>query len=1088
MNSATEHQTCPNCGAAIPANAPQGVCPKCLMAAAAVSTEDGQTGGKRPEPPSLERLAAAFPQLEVIEFIGQGGMGAVYKARQKQLDRIVALKVLPPGIGGDPSFAERFTREAKALAKLLHPNIVALFEFGQADGIYYLLMEFVDGVSLGQLLRASRVSAREALAIVPQICDALQYAHDQGIVHRDIKPENILLDRRGRVKVADFGLAKLVDANAPLTPSLSPSDGARVAARPGEGKAPVLTGVGKIMGTPNYMAPEQVEHPGEVDHRADIYALGVVFYQMLTGELPGKRMEPPSRKVQIDVRLDEVVMRALEKDPGRRYSQASVLKTQVETIAATPGGSTRREEARTESGMPGERRSLPWAWAAVASAAVCCLTFLAAACLTFFVLPESFESTARIKTGHPPDRNFFQVESELIKSELILDPVIEDLKLKEAWGRKYNGGEKLKITQTLELLRPCIELSSVRSNGLIEIHVFRERPDEAARIANAIADAYRQHRANQSALFSQGLVKRLEAANGKIAAARQELDQLQKVLSIGEAAAQQSRDPALADAKERPYWQKKRDLEDLLRFRNQLASQILSQSMGDAIPQIPSVEIVDRAVPALHPARPNKPLNLALGAAGGGVLGLLAGGLVLLFGSRRVRPGGAVLRGLQEKPELRHQQVSEVKTMVETIVGIPDPSTGRSEGAEPDTGGRAAEAEKRGESHVAPAAVRSSRRPWSLIVVAGLFMLTGCSAAWDIGSGFHKHIYSLNFGLLCLSVGIGLLRLRRGWRVAALIMIGLPFILGACLGIVALFGHFTFVSHAKFLGYELTGLSRLAAMIVACTLISILLGWMSWVLTRSDVKALFQRTGPDRAWIEWAVLPMAILTGFVLSSLAGPTDSAQSRRADPLAAVSDRAGFGPVKQVSATTARNGDIGVRLNAIGTVESSNSVMFVVPENYCQEVIHKFDSHQALAVEADNRQGVKFGHGFLVGVDNRIDPETATLKCRASLVPEGENLMVPGLFLNIHLMLDVKHGVIFVPADAILRDPQGALVWAIKPDQTVSVRHVQAGTTDRAKVEIQSGLSPGDLVVCPAIIDLRDGEKIRYKLVPPQRDEVK
>src|ERR1019366_1596936 len=224
MNSATESRTCPSCGAAVAGNAPQGICPKCLMAAAAVATDAGQTGGKRPEPPSLERLAAAFPQMEVIEFIGQGGMGAVYKARQKQLDRIVALKVLPPGIGGDPSFAERFTREAKALAKLLHPNIVALFEFGQADGIYYLLMEYVDGVSLGQLLRSSRVSPREALAIVPQICDALQYAHDQGIVHRDIKPENILLDRRGRVKVADFGLARIIGEVAQTSLSASSGD------------------------------------------------------------------------------------------------------------------------------------------------------------------------------------------------------------------------------------------------------------------------------------------------------------------------------------------------------------------------------------------------------------------------------------------------------------------------------------------------------------------------------------------------------------------------------------------------------------------------------------------------------------------------------------------------------------------------------------------------------------------------------------------------------------------------------------------------------------------------------------------------
>jgi serine/threonine protein kinase len=649
MNSVTEHRTCPNCGAAIPANAPQGFCPKCLMAAAAVSTEAGQTGGKRPEPPSLERLAAAFPQLEVIEFIGQGGMGAVYKARQKQLDRIVALKVLPPGIGGDPSFAERFTREAKALAKLLHPSIVALFEFGQADGIYYLLMEYVDGVSLGQLLRASRVSAREALAIVPQICDALQYAHDQGIVHRDIKPENILLDRRGRVKVADFGLAKLVaagvgGAGSPLPAAASQTDdGAHGVTRPPD----ALTDAGKVMGTPAYMAPEQREHPAEVDHRADIYALGVVFYQMLTGELPGKRMEPPSRKVQIDVRLDEVVMRALEKDSGRRYSQARVLKTQVETIAATPRGSNRREEAQTESGLPGERRSLPWAWAAVASAVVWCLTFLAIACLTFLALPVSFESTARIKIDHPPDGNFFQLQSQIIKSEVILGSVIEDLKLKEAWGRRYNGGRKLTVKQTLELLRPFVELSSVRDTGLIEIHVLRERPDEAASIANTIADAYRQYRANQSAQLSQGLEKglkdQLEAANGKIAAARQELDKLQKASNIGETTAQEARDPASAEAKERPFWQKKRDLEDLLRFRNELASQVLSQSMGDVFPRTMSVEIVDRAVPALHPARPNKPLNLVLGAAGGGVLGLLAGGLVLLFGSRRVRSGGAVL-------------------------------------------------------------------------------------------------------------------------------------------------------------------------------------------------------------------------------------------------------------------------------------------------------------------------------------------------------------------------------------------------------------------------------------------------------------
>src|ERR1019366_7922421 len=250
---------------------------------------------------------------------------------------------------------------AKALAKLLHPNIVALFEFGQADGIYYLLMEYVDGVSLGQLLRASRVSSREALAIVPQICDALQYAHDQGIVHRDIKPENILLDRRGRVKVADFGLAKLRGSGSPLTPSLSPSDEERVAGRPGEGGAPALTDAGKIMGTPQYMAPEQLEHPGEVDHRADIYALGVVFYQMLTGELPAGKFLPPSRRVQVDVRLDEVVLHALEKEPERRYQQVSEVKSAVETIRLSPKSNVQSPKLAPEVGAMGgvEVTSLP---------------------------------------------------------------------------------------------------------------------------------------------------------------------------------------------------------------------------------------------------------------------------------------------------------------------------------------------------------------------------------------------------------------------------------------------------------------------------------------------------------------------------------------------------------------------------------------------------------------------------------------------------------------------------------------------------------------------------------------------------------
>jgi len=333
-----------------------GLCPECLIKAGFPTGAGSDTGSmSHPAfvPPAVEEIARLFPQLEILELIGRGGMGAVYKARQKQLNRLVALKILPPGIDNEPAFAERFTREARALAQLNHPNIVTLYEFGETSGQFYFLMEFVDGVNLRQLLTSSRVSPREALAIVPQICDALQFAHDQGIVHRDIKPENILLDRRGRVKVADFGLAKLVGVeNEPTADGGVPS------------VSPELTVSGKIMGTPNYMAPEQVHHPAEVDHRADIYALGVVFYQMLTGELPGRKIEAPSKKVQIDVRLDEVVLRAMEKKPGLRYQQVSEVKMMVENIAAMNPNQMEppsQPQPATRTTNPNAYRSF-WGW------------------------------------------------------------------------------------------------------------------------------------------------------------------------------------------------------------------------------------------------------------------------------------------------------------------------------------------------------------------------------------------------------------------------------------------------------------------------------------------------------------------------------------------------------------------------------------------------------------------------------------------------------------------------------------------------------------------------------------------------------
>lgn len=260
-------------------------------------------------------IESQFPGLEILGLLGQGGMGMVFKARQTSLDRIVAIKVIRSDTEHRESFEVRFSREARALASLNHPNIVTVHDFGKTDNYFFLMMEFVDGVNIRDLLAGQKISPREALEIIPQVCDALQYAHDQGVVHRDIKPENILLDKNGRVKIADYGLAKLVK-NETATPS--------------------LTRTNHVMGTPHYMAPEQVEKPLTVDHRADIYSLGVVIYEMLTGELPLGRFAPPSQKVPVDRRLDKIVMHTLEKEPDLRYQRVSEVKTDFQSVVEEP--------------------------------------------------------------------------------------------------------------------------------------------------------------------------------------------------------------------------------------------------------------------------------------------------------------------------------------------------------------------------------------------------------------------------------------------------------------------------------------------------------------------------------------------------------------------------------------------------------------------------------------------------------------------------------------------------------------------------------------------------------------------------------
>jgi serine/threonine protein kinase len=271
-------------------------------------------GGTPFEPPAVAELNAEFADFQILELEGRGGMGAVYRAHQQSLDRTVAIKVLPESLAGTPEVKERFQREARALAQLNHPNIVTIYEFGQAGDHLFFVMEYIRGRNLSSLISSGELSASESIRLVSEICDALAFAHERGIIHRDIKPDNILIDERGKVSVADFGLAKLLEDGADPKYDLTMSQ--------------------QALGTLFYMAPEQKSPSSGIDHRCDIYSLGVVFYEMLTGEIPAGHFSPPSKLVPVDPAIDSVVQRALKPRPEARYQ--SVAEFRAELLACSP--------------------------------------------------------------------------------------------------------------------------------------------------------------------------------------------------------------------------------------------------------------------------------------------------------------------------------------------------------------------------------------------------------------------------------------------------------------------------------------------------------------------------------------------------------------------------------------------------------------------------------------------------------------------------------------------------------------------------------------------------------------------------------
>jgi len=359
------------------------------------------------QPPSPGDLNNSIDVFEVTGLIGRGGMGAVYHARQVSLGRDVAIKILPKELSTNEVFARRFRREARSLAMLQHPGIVTVYDFGQtANGILYLVMEFINGPHLGQLIRIEELDLRQKLDIILQVCDSLIHAHEQGFVHRDLKPANILVARDGKAKLVDFGLARLVQtrnsesdlategAEEAVTEDSVPSttsvgnemlekisfeirnplnaiigysemlqeDADETTAEDlkkiNEAGQTVLdlirdrinnsevdlekmklflnndlsqvTASGAVVGTGDYMAPEQFEGAGEPDPRTDVYSLGVVLYELLTGTRPRGRWKHATQLIEdLDPRLDFIIDKALEPDRDERFQNIGELRDRL---------------------------------------------------------------------------------------------------------------------------------------------------------------------------------------------------------------------------------------------------------------------------------------------------------------------------------------------------------------------------------------------------------------------------------------------------------------------------------------------------------------------------------------------------------------------------------------------------------------------------------------------------------------------------------------------------------------------------------------------------------------------------------------
>src|SRR5438046_5641623 len=332
-------RVCRKCGAKIFADTPEGLCTACLfetglnlLASAPVAADDESgsaedvsnvtTAPQIKKAPRPAKTLADFGDYELLEEIGRGGQGVVFRARQKSLNRTVALKVIGLGHWATETHLKRFRLEAQAAASLEHPGIVPIHEVGECEGQCYFSMQFVEGGQLDEVVRREPMPIRRAVELIVKLARTVHYAHEHGILHRDIKPGNILLDKNGEPHLTDFGLARLLDTQSSVTRTID------------------------VLGTPSYMAPEQAAgETTKLSKATDVYGLGAVLYQLLTGQPPfaggttyetirllrdTEQRPPRVLNPKVDRDLSTICLKCLEKDPKRRYSSALALAEDLE--------------------------------------------------------------------------------------------------------------------------------------------------------------------------------------------------------------------------------------------------------------------------------------------------------------------------------------------------------------------------------------------------------------------------------------------------------------------------------------------------------------------------------------------------------------------------------------------------------------------------------------------------------------------------------------------------------------------------------------------------------------------------------------